>query len=43
LARPSITAPIVSATNLEQLKDVMEATKLELDRSAIEFLDQASA
>jgi aryl-alcohol dehydrogenase-like predicted oxidoreductase len=43
LARPGITAPIVSATNLEQLKDVIEATKLELDQPAIELLNQASA
>jgi len=43
IARPSITAPIASATSLEQLKDLMEAPKLELDHSAIELLNQASA
>jgi len=43
MARPSITAPIASATNLEQLNDLIEATKLELDRSSIEILNQASA
>ncbi len=43
LARPSITAPIASATSLDQLKDLMEATELELDRPAIELLNQASA
>jgi aryl-alcohol dehydrogenase-like predicted oxidoreductase len=42
LARPSITAPIASATSLDQLKDLLEATELELDRSAIELLNQAS-
>jgi aryl-alcohol dehydrogenase-like predicted oxidoreductase len=42
IARPSITAPIASATNLEQLNDLIEATKLELDQSAIELLNQAS-
>ena len=43
IARPSITAPIASATNLEQLNDLMEAPKLELDHSAMELLNQASA
>jgi aryl-alcohol dehydrogenase-like predicted oxidoreductase len=43
IARPSITAPIASATSLEQLTDLIESTKLELDRSAVEALNQASA
>lgn len=43
IARPSITAPIASATNLEQLKDLIEATKLQLDQGSIEILNQASA
>lgn len=43
IARPSITAPIASATTLGQLTDLIEATKLELDRPAIETLNQASA
>ena len=43
IACPSITAPIASATNLEQLNDLVEATKLELDHAAIELLEQASA
>jgi len=42
IGRPSITAPIASATSVEQLNDLIEATKLELDQSAIELLDQAS-
>jgi len=42
IARPSITSPIASATSLEQLHDLVEATKLELDRASIELLDQAS-
>jgi len=42
IARPSITAPIASATSLEQLNDLVEATKLELDEAAIELLDGAS-
>ena len=43
LARPSITAPIVSATNLEQLKDIISSVELALDRDSIESLNQASA
>ena len=42
IARPSITAPIASATNLDQLNDLVEATKLQLDRASIELLDRAS-
>ena len=42
IARPSITAPIASATNLEQLNDLVEATKLQLDQAAIELLNAAS-
>lgn len=43
IARPSITAPIASATNLRQLNELIEATRLELDQESIELLDQASA
>src|SRR5205085_3661512 len=43
IARPSITAPIASATSLEQLDDLIAAAHLELDQAAIEKLDQASA
>ena len=43
LARPSITAPIVSATNLEQLNDLIPSVDLALDRDSIELLNQASA
>jgi len=42
LARPSITAPIVSATNLEQLKDLISSVDLALDRDSVEFLNKAS-
>jgi aryl-alcohol dehydrogenase-like predicted oxidoreductase len=42
LVRPSVTAPIASATSLEQLNDLIEATKLQLDRDAIELLNRAS-
>jgi len=42
IARPSITAPISSATTLEQLNNLIEATKLQLDHPSIELLNQAS-
>jgi aryl-alcohol dehydrogenase-like predicted oxidoreductase len=42
IARPSITAPIASATNLGQLNDLIEATELRLDESSIELLNGAS-
>jgi aryl-alcohol dehydrogenase-like predicted oxidoreductase len=43
IARPSVTAPIASATSLEQLNDLIEATKLELDQSSLRLLDEVSA
>ena len=38
LARPSITAPIVSATSLEQLDDLIGAVVLKLDGASVELL-----
>ena len=43
IARPGITAPIVSATSLEQLKDITHAAKLTLSEADIAELDMASA
>ncbi len=43
MARPSITAPIASATSVDQLNDLVGATQLELSASDIELLNQASA
>ena len=43
IARPGITVPIASASDLEQLNDLIDATKLELDYSSLQLLDQASA
>ena len=40
---PSITAPIASATSVEQLNELAQATRLELDRESIEKLNKASA
>jgi aryl-alcohol dehydrogenase-like predicted oxidoreductase len=42
LARPSITAPIVSATNLGQLKDLIASVEIELDADSIKLLNQVS-
>jgi aryl-alcohol dehydrogenase-like predicted oxidoreductase len=42
-ARPGITAPIASATSVEQLKDLIAGATLELDPAAVEQLDKASA
>lgn len=43
IARPSITAPIVSATSLKQIDELALATRLKLDHADIEALDKASA
>jgi aryl-alcohol dehydrogenase-like predicted oxidoreductase len=43
MARPSITAPIASATSPEQLKELLPATELHLDSPALSLLDQASS
>ncbi len=43
IARPSVTAPISSATTLDQLADNIAATEIRLDRDAVEALDRASA
>jgi aryl-alcohol dehydrogenase-like predicted oxidoreductase len=43
IARPGLTAPIVSATSVAQWSELAEAVRLSLDARAIEALDQASA
>ncbi|HEY1189507.1 MAG TPA: aldo/keto reductase [Gemmata sp.] len=43
LAQPGITAPIASATSVEQLRDLLDATRLELDSDAVKVLTDASA
>jgi aryl-alcohol dehydrogenase-like predicted oxidoreductase len=43
IARPGVTAPIASATSLEQLNDLTEAAGLELDETSLLLLDEASA
>jgi aryl-alcohol dehydrogenase-like predicted oxidoreductase len=42
IARPSITAPIASATNLAQLDELVKAVDIKLDRDAIDEIDRAS-
>jgi aryl-alcohol dehydrogenase-like predicted oxidoreductase len=43
LTRPGITAPIVSATNVQQLDEILGATEITLDAAALSRLDRASA
>ena len=43
IARPSITAPIASATSVAQLREIMRAPEIKLDSDAIAQIDRASA
>jgi aryl-alcohol dehydrogenase-like predicted oxidoreductase len=43
IARPGLTAPIVSATSVEQLQELLGATALQLSENEIAQLDLASA
>jgi aryl-alcohol dehydrogenase-like predicted oxidoreductase len=43
LAQPTVTAPIASATNLDQLNQLLVATRLQLTPEDIQRLNQASA
>jgi aryl-alcohol dehydrogenase-like predicted oxidoreductase len=42
IARPSVTAPISSATSTDQLDDLVKAASLSLDAAAMEKLNKAS-
>ncbi|MEI7710731.1 MAG: aldo/keto reductase [Rhodospirillales bacterium] len=42
IARPSVTAPIASATNVEQLAELLKAAEIKLDAAAIQQIDAAS-
>jgi aryl-alcohol dehydrogenase-like predicted oxidoreductase len=42
MARPTVTAPIASATSLAQLKELIGATKLKLDEASMDLLNRAS-
>jgi aryl-alcohol dehydrogenase-like predicted oxidoreductase len=41
--RPGITAPIASATSVEQLQEMVKAIELRLDEESVAALDRASA
>ena len=43
MQRKSITAPIVSATNLQQLKDLIASPNVKLDAADVAAIDKASA
>jgi len=43
IARPSVTAPIVSATKVEQCQDLIKAMRLKLSAAQIDALNAASA
>jgi len=43
MSRPTITAPIASATTIAQLRELMAAAELSLDDSSLALLDDASA
>jgi aryl-alcohol dehydrogenase-like predicted oxidoreductase len=43
LAKPTITAPIASATTVKQLDELLGATRVVLHSAAVQKLDQASA
>lgn len=43
MVRPAITAPIASATSIEQLNELVAAVHLTLNQQAITLLDAASA
>ena len=42
IARPTLTAPIASATSLAQLKELIGAAKLRLDEASMQLLKRAS-
>jgi aryl-alcohol dehydrogenase-like predicted oxidoreductase len=42
MTRPAVTAPIASATTLDQFRELVAATKLKLDADALAELDRAS-
>jgi aryl-alcohol dehydrogenase-like predicted oxidoreductase len=42
MAKPAVTAPIASATRVEQLKEIWKSVELKLDLESLRILDQAS-
>jgi aryl-alcohol dehydrogenase-like predicted oxidoreductase len=43
IARPSVTAPIASATSVQQLDSLIAATRLQLSAEDLKLLNEASA
>ena len=43
MAQPGITAPIASASNVDQLKEIVRAAELKLDADTLKLLDRTSA
>jgi len=43
MQRKSITAPIVSATSLKQLDDIVKSASIKLDPESLAAIDKASA
>lgn len=43
IARPGLTAPIASVTNLDQLEDMLKAAPLELNGASLRILNRASS
>jgi len=43
MARPGVTAPIASATNVDQLSEILRAAAIKLDAATTQKLDAASA
>jgi aryl-alcohol dehydrogenase-like predicted oxidoreductase len=43
MAQPGVTAPIASASSLAQLDELLQATRLVLDRETLALLERASA
>lgn len=43
MAQPAIAAPIASASNLDQLREITRAAELKLDAATMKLLDDASA
>jgi len=43
MTRPGVTAPIASATNLDQLREILRAADIKLDAQALAALEDASS
>jgi aryl-alcohol dehydrogenase-like predicted oxidoreductase len=43
ISRPIVTAPIASATSVDQLRDLIEATRIDLKPEHLRRLNEASS